>query len=339
MAKIKVFLNSGFQKSSSAGRGVGFYAQLLGEALATLPEIELTENNPDVVHYPFFDLFYPTLPFKKVAPTVVTVHDLTPLVMPKRYPKGVKGSINLLRQYLSLKGAKAIITDSQNSKDDIIKYFHMSPEKVFVTPLAIDPEYAKPVTEARLKEIKKKYSLPEKFVLCVSAGPNPNKNLPALAWATKKLGVPLVLVGKGLLQEIKPPVHPELEDLLELKKYDHIIYAGFVPTEELNGMYKLASLYCQPSLYEGFGMPLLEAMTAGCLITSANASSLPEIYHQGALTFDPKNKEDMANTLQKALSLTPSERSGQIKAGVERSRDFTWKETAEATLDVYRKVI
>ena len=334
--KIKVFLNSGLH---SEGRGVGFYAKFLGEALAKLPEVELTENKPDVIHYPFFDLFYPTLPFRKTAPTVVTVHDLTPLVMTSRYPKGVKGSVALLRQYLSLKGAKAVITDSNNSRDDIVRLFHYPKEKVHVTPLAIDPAYSNKVTESDLKRIKSQYALPDKFVLCVSAGPNPNKNLPALAKATESLNIPLVLVGKGLMQEIKEPIHPELKDLVELKKYHHVIFPGFVSTEDLNGMYKLATVYCQPSLYEGFGLPVLEAMTAGCLIVCSNTSSLPEIYHQGALTFDPADSQEMERGLNEAITLPIKEKTAQIEAGLKRSRDFTWEKTALATLEVYKKVL
>ena len=312
---IKVHLNSGVH---SAGRGVGYYAQFLGEAIKKLSGITLTDKDPDIIHYPFFDLFYPTLPSKKNTPTVVTVHDLTPLVLPKLYPKGVKGSINLLRQYLSLRGVRAIITDSENSKIDIVKLFHFSPKKVFVTPLAVDPIFSKKVDDKQLSKIKKQYHLPDKFVLCVSS-PNPNKNLPALAEVTKELGVPLVLVGKSLLQEVKTPVHPELKDLVRIREYSHIVYPGFVPTEDLLVMYKLATLYCQPSLYEGFGLPILEAMTAGCLISCSDISSFPEIYAPNTLTFNPSSLEDMKRIINKALSLTPSEKKEYITVGLRRS--------------------
>ena len=334
--KIRVFLNSGLH---SAGRGVGYYAQFLSEALAKLKEIELTDKDPDIIHFPFFDLFYPTLPFRKEIPTVVTIHDLTPLVMSDRYPKGVKGGISLLYQFLSLRSVKAVITDSHNSKDDIVRLLHIQDDKVYIIPLAVDPEYSRPVSSSDLKRIRAQYNLPDKFLMCISVGPNPNKNLPALAKVTEKLGMPLVLVGKGLLQEIKESVHPELRDLVELRTFKHIIYIGFVPTKDLNGFYKLATIYCQPSLYEGFGLPILEAMTAGCLITCSNTSSLPAIYHQTALVFNPTDLSDIESTIRKALSLSPKERESQINAGLKRSRDFTWNQTAQATLEVYKKVI
>ena len=333
--KIKVYINS---KSHSAGRGVGYYTQFLSESLTKLPEIELTSKDPDIIHYPFFDLFYPTLPFKKEKPTLVTIHDLTPLVMPKRYPKGVRGSITVLRQWLSLSNVNAIITDSQNSKEDICKIFKINQERVFVTPLAVDPIFFHPLTNAQLVKIRQKYHLPNKFVLNVPGGPNPNKNLPALAEVTSRLNIPLVIVGKGMLQEIKIPVHPELKDLEALKNYEHIIYPGFVPTEELVGLYQLATLYCQPSLYEGFGLPLLEAMSVGCLIVSSNTSSLPEIYYPEAITFDPSDQKSMEKAISLALSLPSKEEARHRTLAKDRSREFSWEKTSKETSAIYQKI-
>jgi glycosyltransferase involved in cell wall biosynthesis len=334
MIKVKI-VNNGH----SVGRGVGYYSENLIKALSQLPEVKITDKNADLDHYPFFDLFYPTLPFFKSKPTVITIHDLTPLVMSDRYPKGVRGFLSLIHQRLALWNVKAIITDSQHSKGDIVKLFNFDFEKVFVTTLAADETFSKSIASSILEEVKEKYHLPKKFVLNVSAGPNPNKNLPALAEATKALNIPLVIVGKGMLQEVTEPIHPELVDLVTLKKYSHIIYLGFVPTEDLAAIYRIATLYCQPSLYEGFGLPLLEAMRSGCLIVSSNSSSLPEIYHQDALTFDPKNYSEMKNVLSAALELSPSQKELQIKQAKEKSEKFTWEITAKETLEVYKKVI
>ncbi|EKD53373.1 MAG: glycosyl transferase group 1, partial [uncultured bacterium] len=269
MAPIKVFLDGG---GHSSGRGVGVYAEHLRTALEKLPKIELTDKDPDIIHYPFFDPFYLTLPLKKERPTVVTIHDLTPLVLADKYPKGIRGTIKLLIQWWSLRTVSAIITDSGNSKEDIIKYFRTAPEKIFVTPLAVDEAYRKVPSASKLKEVKEKYHLPDKFVLTLAAGPNPNKNLPSLAEVTDRLEIPLVIVGKGMLQEIVKPVEPELIDLVRLQVYNHIIYPGYVPNDDFNAMLHLAELYVQPSLYEGFGLPLLEAMTAGCLVASSKTS-------------------------------------------------------------------
>lgn len=336
MTKIKVSLRG---STHSVGRGVGYYYSNLERALVELPEIEITDIKPDIVHYTFFDLFYPTLPFIKKLPTLVSIHDLTPLALPDLYPMGVKGTLNYLHQRLSVNNVAGVITDSQYSKEDIHKFFNIDKSKIFVTPLAVDEIFSRPLSEKKLMEIQKKYNLPKKFILNVPGGPNPNKNLPALAEVTKKLGLPLVIVGKGMIQEIKEPVHAELRDLVKLKKYDHLIYPGFVPTDELVGFYQLATVYCQPSLYEGFGLPLLEAMTAGSLVVSSNATSLPEIYHPTAIVFDPWDLNSMEASLSKALSLSAKEREDQIKAGIKRSKDFKWSETAKLTLDVYKQLL
>lgn len=341
--KIKVDLigsgHSSGMPAGSVGRGVGYYTQFLAKALSKIGSVELTSKDPDVIHYPFFDLFYPTLPLIKRSPTIVTIHDLTPLILSHLYPKGIKGSLNLILQRLSLQSAKAIITDSHNSKEDIVDLFHFPKNKIFPIALAVDPMYAESVSAKNMDRIKKKYNLPEKFVLAVSAGPNPNKNLPRLAEVTKELNIPFVIVGKGMTQTLHRPVHPELKDLVRLHEYDHILYPGFVPSKDLSGFYRLATLYCLPSLYEGFGLPLLEAMTAGCPVVSSNSSSLPEIFYPGAITFDPASRRDMKKAISKALSLNNKDKQSHIKKGLARSKDFSWEKTAQATLEVYRSVL
>jgi glycosyltransferase involved in cell wall biosynthesis len=334
--KIKVFFVSG---KHSQGRGVGFYAENLTQAIKKFPEITLTENDPDIIHYPFFDLFYHTLPNKKTKPTIVTIHDVTPLVMSNRYPKGLKGSFNLFLQWLSLQSVVAIITDSENSKKDIERYFRVPSEKIFVTPLAVDSQYKRAVSDSKLMEIKEKYHLPNKFVLNVPGGPNPNKNLPSLAEVTDRLGIPLVIVGERMLQEVKEPVHPELIDMVRLKVYKHLILPGFVPTEDLNVIYRLATLYVQPSFYEGFGLPVLEAMTAGCLIVSSKTSSLPEIYPEDTITFIPRKLASIEKAIKKALSLSPQAKEKQINAAKAKAATFSWEKTAQSTTAVYKKVI
>lgn len=333
---IKVFLAGG---THSQGRGVGFYAKNLAKTLVNLPGISLTDTDPDIVHYPYFDLFYHTLPIKKIKPTIVTIHDVTPLAMSGRYPKGIRGSLNLARQWLALQSVSAIITDSENSKTDIEKYLFVPKEKIFVIPLATDPIYKKTIKESVSKEVKNRFNLPDKFILTVAGGPNPNKNLPSLAEVTDRLGIPLVIVGKGMLQEVGEPVHPELIDMVRLKIYKHLILPGFVSNDDLSALYNLATLYVQPSLYEGFGLPLLEAMTTGCLVASSNSGSLPEIYHKNAITFNPKKLSSIEKAIKKTLSLSPKARQSQIAEAKAKATTFSWVKTAKATLKVYEKVL
>lgn len=326
-------------KGHSTGRGVGYYTEFLKKSLSDLPEIKLTDNDPDVVHFPFFDPFYHTLPNSFQKPTIVTVHDVTPLVMSDRFPKGILSSISLFFQWLSLRKVSAIITDSENSKRDIVKHLFINPEKIFVIPLAVDPIYSKVPSSKFLQEVKKKYNLPDKFVLSVPGGPDPNKNLPSLAEVTERLGISLVAVGSSFLQEIKHPMPPELIDLVRLGVYKHVITPGFVPTEEVNAMYHLATLYASTSLYEGFGLPLLQAMASGCLVVSSRTSSLPEIYHDEAITCNPKSLKSMENAISKALNLTSTQKQKQIQMAKEKAKEFSWVKTAKNTLDVYRSIL
>ena len=326
-------------KGHSTGRGVGYYTEFLKKSLAELSDIKITDKDPDIIHYPFFDPFYHTLPNKFDKPTIVTIHDLTPLVMSDRYPKGVHGTINLFRQWWSVKKVSAIITDSENSKRDIEKYFFINPEKIYVTPLAVDPIYSQVPSAKLLQQVKNKYHLPDKFVLSVPGGPGPNKNIPSLAEVTERLGIPLVAVGSSFLQEVKHPVHPELLDLVRLGVYKHIITPGFVPTDEVNAMYPLATLYASTSLYEGFGLPLLQAMTTGCLFVSSKTSSLPEIYHPEAITCNPKSLKSMEKAISKALQLTPVQKQKQIQMAKEKAKEFSWSKTAKQTIEVYKNIL
>lgn len=326
-------------QSQSEGRGVGFYAQNLLEALRNLPDIDLVDSQADLDHYPYFDLFYPTLPLRKNRPTLVTIHDLTPLVLEDLYPKGLKGSLNLLHQKLALRNIKGIITDSDNSKEDIVRLFGIDPKIVFDIPLAVDPLFRSKPSKADMQNVQTKYHLPDQFVLCVAGGPNPNKNLPLLAQASQQLKIPLVLVGKGILQETHQPVHPELKDLVTLQSYKHIIKPGFVPTVDLVAMYKLATIYCQPSLYEGFGLPVLEAMTAGCLVVAANTSSLPEIVSKTTPMFDPYNLDSLIDTLSRTIKLSAASKEKLINHNSAKANNYSWEITAQKTAQVYRHVL
>lgn len=335
----KVIKVNFIDQNHSSGRGVGVYSSLLKKYLLKTNQVKFSKNHTGLIHYPFFDLFYHTLKIRKnEAPVIVTVHDVTPLVMSDRYPKGVKGSINLFKQWLSLRKADAIITDSESSKNDISRVLRIDSTKIFVIPLAVGDIYKTSVSASQLSAIKKKYNLPDKFVLTVAGGPNPNKNLPSLAEATERLNIPLVIVGGGMTKEIVRPVHPELIDQVRLEVYPHIIKTGYVADEDLHAIYKLATLYAQASYYEGFGIPLLEAMTSGCLIVSSNQSSLPEVYYEGAITFNPRSIKSLEKSIMKALSLQDKDRSRHIKSGLEKSKTFSWEKTAELTLEVYKKI-
>ena len=350
MPKIKVKLEG---EEHSASRGVGFYRQNLARELIKGDKIELVEILPDLVHYPFFDLFYPTLPQKLDYPTVVTIHDLTPLVLSNLYPLGLRARLALFAQKRALKHISAVLTDSLNSKQDLVRFFHLDPDKVFVTPLAADPVYLRKPPTSLLKSVKEKHHLPDKFILYVG-GINANKNLVRLAQAAINLNTHLVLVGGEF---VKPPVetfslkkllglqqvHPEIRQFNKLKEIisgnSLFLTLGFVPTADLNAIYRLATLYVQPSLYEGFGLPLLEAMSAGCPIVAANAGSLTEIIPSESIIFDPASQSSIEEAISDALALPEKERARLVKLGREKAKEFSWEKTAKATIAVCQSVL
>lgn len=331
-------------------RGTGFYIENLKKALLQyFPQNKYTfftrgENLPkdtDLVHYPYFEPFFLTLPLKKKFKTVVTVHDLTPFVFPKHFPSGIKGRLKWTVQRLALKNTAAIITDSKCSKKDIIKYADISEEKVHVVYLAASEKYRKyKVPSIDYKELREKYRLPEKFALYVGDA-TWNKNLPRLAQAIKKVNIPLVLVGNALYQKKIDITNPWNKDLVTVQKLinenKNIIVLGFIPTEELVTLYNTATVFVMPSIYEGFGLPILEAMQSGCPVITSKEGSLPEVAGDAAYFVNSYNVDDIADGINKVY-LNEKTRKELSEKGIENAKKFSWKETAEETYKIYEKV-
>lgn len=327
----------------SLSRGVGFYAQRLFDSLSKKSEISLEwmnlSFNPlayqkfDLVHFPYFDFTFSTLPPVRLSKTVVTVHDMTPLVFPGHFPFGNRAKIIWPIQKKLLSGVDAVLTDSNTSKNDITKIAGISKEKVTVTYLAADPAFKKITDTIILYSIIVKYKLPEKFVLYVG-GVNWNKNLPTLIQACQQINIPLVIVGKEALGKNLDLNHAEsqsFQQVLDLIKNDtKILRLGFVPTEDLVGIYNLAKVYVQPSFYEGFGLPVLEAMGCGTPVICGKNSSLIEIAGDAATFADVTSVDDLADKIVNVK-----------KTGKEilQAQKFTWEKTAGETLKVYEKVL
>ena len=190
--------------------------------------------------------------------------------------------------------------------------------------------------ESILKRISEKYNLPENFVLYVG-DVNYNKNIPGLikAFAGLKGDLSLVLTGKAFLEDDLRE-NQEITKLIKtLKLEKKVIRLGFLTTEDLVVLYNLAAVYCQPSFYEGFGLPVLEAMACGCPVVAANTSSLPEICGPAAIMVDPHYINDMIKGLQEALL-----KKEELKEkGFAQVRKFSWEKTAKKTYEIYQKVV
>ncbi|QQG40361.1 MAG: glycosyltransferase family 4 protein [Candidatus Levyibacteriota bacterium] len=337
-------------KISHRVRGTGFYIKNLKRSL-----LEFFPNNRytffsrgqsiphdiDIVHYPYFEPFFLTLPFRKKYKTVVTVHDLTPFVFSDKFPIGIRGRIKWLLHRRNLRNVDAIIADSQVSKKDIIKYAGIPESKITVVYLAAGEEFKRIRNEELgINSLRNKYNLPEKFALYVG-DVTWNKNLPRLIRAVKKTNIPLVMVGKALLQKEFDKENAWNQDLIIIqnliKNDKQITSIGFVPTEELVLLYNIATVFVMPSLYEGFGLPILEAMQCGCPVITTKEGSLKEITGDAVFFVDAYDIESIASGIERVIKNKRLQRELSEK-GLIQAKKFSWKETARKTMQVYKKI-
>lgn len=355
---MRVAINVTPLKSAHKNRGIGYYTDNLIENLKKdqnmkiftfLDTTELKEV--DIIHYPWFDFFFHTLPLRRVAPTVVTIHDVIPLIFKEHYPVGLKGKINFLLQKAALKNCQAFITDSDASKQDIIKHLKLESEKVFPIPLAAEERF-KLLTDTKLLYAKRKLNLPDRYLLYVGDA-NWVKNIPFLIKAFRKLlnissdlnDLKLILVGGVFLKRVNDINHPELESLKLVNKLieeqgleESIVRVGNLEKDELAAFYNLASAYVQPSFYEGFGLPVLEAFACGVPVVCSNGGSLPEVGGDAALFFNPQNLNQFINLLREVLQ-NMSLREKLIKLGLKQAEKFSWQKVVDETKAVYMKIL
>lgn len=346
---MKILIDTSPLDTGHAIRGIGTYTRLLIEHLEKINEIYVVRSGtkeaenfkPDLVHYPYFDLFFSTLPIFKKYPTVVTVHDVIPLIFPDEYPPGIKGRARFIKQKSALKSVKAVITDSESSKKDIEKYLGISSEKINVIYLAANPDLKK-TSEKEIRRVRRSYKLPTNYVLYVG-DINYNKNIPQLIKAVRYLPqhVKLVCLGKSFIQQNIPEWHwietqLALSDVEKKVKFLPDVPGGAI--SDLAAIYSGALCYVQPSLYEGFGLPVLEAMQCQIPIVSTQASSLPEVGGD-FVKYVNQDAESIAQGINEILAWSKTKRQEKIKNAFNWSQNFSWDKTAQETADVYKKSI
>lgn len=350
---MKVGINTTPLYSGHKLRGIGYYTKHLLNYLKKEKDIKVEEfvklseiKDVKLVHYPWFDFYFHTLPIIRKYPTVVTIHDVIPLVFSEHYPVGFKGRLNFYLQKLALKSCKLIMTDSQSSKNDIHKYLQIDQKKIMVVPLAADSNF-KVLKDQELIKVKRKYHLPDKFIL-YTGDANWVKNLPFLIESFKKLitnddfkEVKLVLVGGVFLKNVEDINHPELESLKTLnrkiKEYkleSQVIRSGSIDDTDLVAFYNLATVYIQPSLYEGFGLPVLQAFNCGTPVVSSDAGSLSEVGGKAAIYFKPTDLSQLISILTEVLH-DKSLRCKLSKLGFEQAKKFSWGKTVFQIKQIY----
>lgn len=329
-------------------RGVGFYLENLKRALLRYDKEneylffvpgEKLPKNIDLIHFPYFEPFFLALPLYNKNKTVVTVHDLTPIVFPDAFPRGIKGEVRWQMQRLALKKANRIITDSKCSKDDAIKLAGVRQDLIDVVYLAAGEQFRViKSSESKLLSLRKKYNLPEKFALYVG-DVTWNKNLPRLLDAIKTTNISLVMIGKNLVNENydrNNPWNHDLNRVNDLAKDDkRIIRLGFVESDDLVSIYNAATVFVMPSLYEGFGLPILEAQACGCPVVTTKEGSLKEVAFDSAYFVDGYNYESIARGIQKVFNSSDLQQDLRSK-GFENVKKYSWEKTAEETIQAYK---
>jgi glycosyltransferase involved in cell wall biosynthesis len=306
------------------------WARITAWMQMSLP-LHILKHKGDVLHEPsFFG------PFWSPCPLVVVIHD----VIYKRYPRYYPGPWRLYLNFsmsIIARTAARIITDSESSKRDVARYYDVPLTRIRVVYLGVDRQYHKMDSKRANTYIRDKYGLSRPYVLCVGAQ-EPRKNVPRVLQAFALLSGSL-RSSHVVVAGVKGSATEEIVGTAEtLGIRSQVRFLGYVPTEDLPALYNSASLFVFPSLYEGFGLPVLEAMACGTPTVASNTSSIPEVCADAAILVDPLDVTAMAQAMEHVL-VDDDLRRGLVARGLERARHFTWDRTARETLAVYRELI
>lgn len=294
--------------------------------------LSLAREGVRLVHEPHY-----VLPPLTRCRSVVTIHDCIHLMFPEYLPNKLayyyaKGSM-----WTASHKADRILTVSEASKKDILRFFNVAPDKVEVIYNAIDERFLAPPNAERMELARQRYQLDHPFILYVG-NIKPHKNLERLIDSFARArsqgldDLKLIIIGDEISK------YPPLRQSVHKHKLDkHVRFLGFQPMETLAAFYRLARAFVFPSLYEGFGLPPLEAMACGTPVVTSNVSSLPEVAGGAAVLVDPYDEDAIASAIVRAVS-DDSLRAELIEKGIQRARTFSWKQSVKKIHDIYMQV-
>lgn len=287
----------------------------------------------------FFPAANRRLSFFAGTASVGTYHDLAILHVPDKY--------DCLHKFYSLRilpamarRLDAIITDSDSSKRDLVEYVRVPEQKIDVIPIGVDLDtYCPSANGLEYRKVADTYGICGAYILYISRLEHPGKNhvriIRAFSEMKNRLTCPHKLVLAGSDWDGAEAVHAEASASPYSKD---IIFTGFVPQNHLAHLYRGADLFVFPSLFEGFGLPVLEAMACGVPVACSNTSSLPEIAGDAALYFDPLSESQISDAMRVCLT-DGAVRARLAENGRRKATNFTWRETAMRTADVFRRVV
>ena len=292
----------------------------------------LLRHRVDLLHEPHYVL-PPLVPCR----SVVTIHDCIHLMFPQYLPNRAAYVYARASLWMAARRAERILTASETSKSDILRYCDVPAERITVIHHAIDDRFASEPQEADIQRTRERYQLDGPFALYVG-NIKPHKNLERLIDAfhlVRREGferLKLLIIGDEISK------YPRLRRAVDrYKLHKHVRFQGFVGDETLAALYRLATVFVFPSLYEGFGLPPLEAMASGTPVVASNTSSLPEVLGDAAVLVDPYSAQSIASGIQQVLD-DPVLRETLRTRGLERARGYSWETSVQRTLDVYRDV-
>jgi glycosyltransferase involved in cell wall biosynthesis len=279
------------------------------------------------------------LPMLPPCRSVVTVHDVIHLLFPQYLPSRLASHYARYMIRRALEKTELVLTVSDSSKRDLLTFFEVSPDKVVVIPNGIDSSITEGLSVQELARVKERFQIFGRTVLFVG-NIKPHKNVERLIAAFAKVredpeysDLTLIVVGDDISK------YPSLRRTVERHRVrGHVRFFGFVPELTLVALYKTADVFAFPSLYEGFGLPPLEAMANGTPVVTSNISSLPEVVGDAALTVDPYNIDQIAKAIGRILS-DRALRSRLIADGYERAKQFSWESSVAQVHQAYQRAL
>jgi glycosyltransferase involved in cell wall biosynthesis len=294
--------------------------------------VQLRSQAVDVLHSP-----HHTTPLLVAGcRRVVTFHDLTFFILPERYPRSRLLYFRSI-SWAAAKAADMLVCPSRAVRDDIVRILRAPPEKVRPIAEAAAPSFGVIDDRAVIDRLRHKYVLPDRFILSVGSlepGKNRTTLLQAFAQLRRRgLAHKLVVTGQ---RAWRCGNDFRLADELGLK--GEVIFTGYVAPGEMPALYNAADLFVFPSLYEGFGLPVLEAMACGVPVVASNVSSIPEVAGDAALLTDPRDAEAICDAMEHILK-DGDLRSDLRRRGLERAATFSWEKAARETVAVYEEAV
>jgi len=286
----------------------------------------------DVFHAPHY-----VYPIMLPCPGVVTIHDCIHLRFPSQLPSATAGVYARLMLRRAVRAADRVIAVSEATRADLIELVGADRSKIEVIPNGCDPFFLESVAAEELDEVRQRYRLERPFLLSVT-NIKPHKNLKRLLQAFAQLSsdypdLELIIAGGNLGE------HPELEAVCASGDIgDRVRSVGFLPKRELRAFYNLARIFVFPSLYEGFGLPPLEAMACGTPVVASRSSAIPEVVGRSGLLVNPYRVDAIGEAIRSLLENESFRRALGVQ-GRHRALEFDWDHAARRVLDVYRSVV